>query len=68
MKRRHKNKREESKIVRLLPLEDEVGKYVGVCNFSLHPGIVIGSYNVVCESRNCRYYERYRRIVEDDLR
>jgi hypothetical protein len=55
MKNRHHNK-----IIRGEPLEDRVGKYIGVCNNPVHVGIVRYSFYRICEKRDCKYYVRYR--------
>ena len=41
-----------------LILEDELGKYIPYCSFKYHKGIVKDIS--VCETRECRHYQKYR--------
>lgn len=52
------SKRGPKKIIRLPILEDDNGRYIGMCNYRGHPGAIRASYQPTCVSRNCRHYER----------
>ena len=68
-KKKHKRKSKDglvSKVLRISPkriLEDEEGKYIPICSYGWHIGI-IKDINV-CETRKCKYYQKYRLESKD---
>ena len=58
MGRKRLENKVRTKILKFRPSRDKEGRYIPICNYSWHTG-VITSDDKICIKRRCRHYEKH---------